>query len=65
MGERVVFSEEDGPDRHLKVIVTGEVTDAMLAGLEDFVRHQRKRLKTSIPFHDLVYLDPALYNQFT
>lgn len=43
-GSRVVFSEESSPNESLQVVARGEVTDALLEALEDYVKRQRKRL---------------------
>lgn len=47
-GERVVFTEEGQPRQYLKLIASGELDDGLLEALEDFVRRQRKRLRTSV-----------------
>jgi len=44
IGSRVVFSEEAGPDESLQVVAKGQMTDALLEALDDFVQRQRKRL---------------------
>jgi len=41
--ERIIFTEEDTPN-YLKLVLVGEVSDGLLEALEDFVKHQRKRL---------------------
>jgi len=46
-GERVVFTEETNPQNYLKLIASGEVDETMLEALEDYVKRQKKRLKTS------------------
>ncbi len=43
-GERIVFTEESGPQNYLKVIASGDVDDTMLEALEDYVKRQKKRL---------------------
>lgn len=42
--ERVAFIEETQPGQYLKLIASGEVDDALLEALEDYVKRQRKRL---------------------
>lgn len=46
-GERVVFTEETNPQNYLKLIASGEVDETMLEALEDYVKRQKNRLKTS------------------
>jgi hypothetical protein len=46
-GERVVFTEEGQPSQYLKLIASGDVDDFLLEALEDFVKRQRRRLKSS------------------
>ncbi len=43
-GERVVFSEETGGDRYLKLVAVGEMDDSLLEALEDYIKRQRKRM---------------------
>lgn len=43
-GERVVFSEETGGQRHLKLVASGEMDDSLLEALEDYIKRQRKRM---------------------
>jgi hypothetical protein len=43
-GERVVFTEESNPQNYLKLIASGEVDATMLEALQDYVKHQKKRL---------------------
>ena len=42
--ERVVFTEESGPSNYLKLVASGDVDETMLEALEDYVKHQKKRL---------------------
>jgi hypothetical protein len=44
-GERIVFTEESGPQNYLKLIASGDVDGTMLEALEDYVKRQRKRLQ--------------------
>lgn len=46
-GERVVFTEETNPQQYLKLVASGEVDESLLEALEDYVKRQKKRLKTS------------------
>lgn len=43
-GERVVFSEETGPEQYLKLVASGETNEALLEALEDYIRRQKRRL---------------------
>ena len=43
-GERVIFTEEESPQHHLRLIVAGELNDYLLEALGDFIKRQRKRL---------------------
>ncbi len=43
--ERVVFSDEIGPGRTLRVLLSGPLDEAVLDALEDYARRQRRRLK--------------------
>ena len=43
-GERVVFVEESGPAQYLKLVANGDLDETMLEALEDYVKHQKKRL---------------------
>jgi hypothetical protein len=43
-GERVVFTEESGPQNYLKLIASGDVDSTMLEALEDYVKRQKRRL---------------------
>jgi hypothetical protein len=45
-GERVAFVEESGPDQYLKLVVAGQMDETLLEALEDFIKRQKKRLKT-------------------
>jgi hypothetical protein len=46
-GSRVVFSEEADAGALLQVTLSGEVTEAQLEALEDYIKRQRKRLNRS------------------
>ena len=43
-GERVVFTEEGGAARYLKLIACGDIDADMLEALEDFIKRQKRRL---------------------
>jgi hypothetical protein len=43
-GERVVFTEESNPQQYVKLIVSGDVDEALLDALQDYVKRQKKRL---------------------
>jgi hypothetical protein len=43
-GERIVFTEESNQQSYLKLIASGDVDETMLEALEDYVKHQKKRL---------------------
>ncbi len=43
-GERIVFTEEAGGGRRLKLIATGDIDADMLEALEDFIKRQKRRL---------------------
>ncbi len=40
-GERIVFSHEIGPSQGVRVLASGEVSEAMLAALESYVKQHR------------------------
>ena len=44
VNERVVFTEEESPQQHIRLIAAGEMNEYLLDALEDFVKRQRKRL---------------------
>jgi len=46
-GERIVFTEESAPQQYLKIVASGDVDEALLDALEDYVRRQKKRLGIS------------------
>ena len=48
-GERIVFVDESGPGRYLKLIANGEPDETMLEALEDYVKRQKKRLSAAQP----------------
>jgi hypothetical protein len=43
-GERVVFTEESNPQQYVKLVVSGDVDEALLDALQDYVKRQKKRL---------------------
>ena len=43
-GERVVFSEEGGATRAIRLLVRGEMDIDLIEALEDFLRRQKRRL---------------------
>ena len=47
MNQRMVFTEETRPGQCLKLFVSGDVDDELLAALENFIGRQRKRLKAA------------------
>ncbi len=44
VGERVVFSEEGGPTRAIRLLVRGEMDVDLIEAVEDFLRRQKRRL---------------------
>jgi hypothetical protein len=46
-GERVVFTEEANPQQYVKLVVSGDVDEALLDALQDYVKRQKKRLGIS------------------
>lgn len=43
--ERIAFVEETDADHAMRLVVRGEITEAMLEGLARFIKRQRARLK--------------------
>jgi len=43
-GERIIFTEEESPQQHLRLIAAGDLNEYLLEALEDFIKRQRKRL---------------------
>jgi hypothetical protein len=48
-GERIVFTEESGPQNYLKLVASGDVDETMLEALEDYVKRQKRRLGVAAP----------------
>ena len=42
--ERVVFTEENNPQQYVKLVASGDVDEALLDALQDYVKRQKKRL---------------------
>lgn len=51
-GERVVFVEETGPERYLKLVARGEIDASLLEALDDYVKRLKKRLGSAAPTAD-------------
>ncbi len=43
-GERVIFTEEESPQQHVRLVAAGDLNEYLLEALEDFIKRQRKRL---------------------
>jgi len=43
-GERIIFTEEESPQQHLRLIAAGDLNEYLLDALDNFVERQRKRL---------------------
>lgn len=44
MSERVVFAEEAGQQRHIRLIASGSIDEPLLDALTNYVRRQKRRL---------------------
>jgi hypothetical protein len=42
--ERVVFSQESGANQYFKLVASGNVNNALLEALEEYVKREQKRV---------------------